>query len=120
MSAAAPSAYARFTADLAARWERAKPVALGLAIGLVAGPIISGMVGFQMRSSTAQTLVHNGVVGQQAIFCADRARADTPNTVGLEWNARNDLARRFATMPGATATQVDYDVVRACADRLAR
>ena len=118
MSAAAPSAYARFTADMSARWVKAKPIALGLAIGLVAGPIISGMVGFQMRSSTARTLVHDGVVGQQAIYCADRAHAETPNTAALDWNARNDLARRFATTPGTT--QVDYEVQRACADRLVR
>lgn len=118
MSAAAPSAYARFTADLAARWARAKPILLGLGIGLVAGPIISGMAGFQMRTSTAQTQLRDGIVAQQAIFCADRAHADTPDSSRLDWTARNDLARRFAMMPGSS--QVDYEVVRACADRLAR
>lgn len=118
MSAAAPSTYARITADLTARWTRAKPMLLGLGIGLVAGPILSGVVGFQMRTSTAQTMLHDGVVAQQAIYCADRARADTPVTSGMDWTARNDLARRFATQPGTT--QVDYEVARACADRLVR
>jgi hypothetical protein len=116
MSAATPSAYARFTADMSARWVRAKPIAMGIAIGLVAGPIVSGMLGFQMRSSTARTLAHEGVIAQQAIFCADRARAETPNVAALDWSARSDLARRFATMPGAE--RVDYEVQRACADRL--
>lgn len=119
MSAAAPSAYARFTADLSARWLRAKPIAMGVAIGLVAGPIISGMLGFQIRSSTARTLAHDGVVAQQAMFCATRAQAEAPSTGALDWNARNDLARRFAVMPGASG-QPDYEVVRACADRLVR
>ena len=119
MSAAAPSAYARFTADLSTRWTRAKPIALGLAIGLIAGPIISGMLGFQMRSSTAQALAHDSAVAQQATFCAARARADTPTPAALDWNARDALARRFATMPGATG-QPDYAVVRACAEQLVR
>lgn len=118
MSAATPGAYARFTADVASRWTRAKPMLLGLGVGLVAGPILSGMLGFQMRTSTARTLAHEGVVAQQAIYCADRARAEAPGTAPTDWNARNDLARRFATTPGTT--QVDYEVMRACADRLAR
>ena len=119
MSAGTPSAFARFCADASARWTRAKPLLLALGVGLVAGPIISGMVGFQMRTSTAQTLAHAGVVEQQAIFCADRARAETPGSAQLDWSARNALARRFATYP-AGGTTVDPDVARACADRLAR
>lgn len=119
MSAVTPSAFVRFRADASARWTRAKPLLLALCAGLVAGPIISGMVGFQMRTSTAHTLAHNGVIEQQAIYCADRARADTPDTARLDWSARNALARRFATYP-AGGTSIDADVARACADRLAR
>ncbi|MBR0673191.1 hypothetical protein [Neoroseomonas soli] len=119
MPAGNPSALSRFSADLSRRWTQAKPVVLALAAGLVAGPIISGMVGFQMRTSTAQTLVRDGVVGQQAIFCADRARIDTPDPSRLDWTARDALARRFATMPGG-GTEIDPDVARACATRLTR
>lgn len=119
MPTAAPSAFARLRADAAGRWVRAKPLLLMLCAGLVAGPIISGMVGFQMRTSTARTLAHNGVVEQQAIYCADRARADTPDAARLDWTARNTLARRFATYP-AGGTTIDPDVANACADRLAR
>lgn len=119
MSAGTPSAFARFSADASQRWAKARPLLLALGVGLVAGPVISGMVGFQMRTSTAQTLARNAVVDQQAIFCADRARADTPDPGRLDWSARNDLARRFAAMPvGGTA--IDPDVARACAERLAR
>ncbi|MBR0658682.1 hypothetical protein [Neoroseomonas oryzicola] len=119
MSADTPSVFARLRADASARWTRAKPLLLALGVGLVAGPIISGMIGFQVRTSTAQTLVHNGIVEQQAIHCASRARGDTPDTARLDWSARTALARRFSTDP-AGGTAVDPDVARACADRLAR
>lgn len=119
MSAGTPSAFARFSADVSARWTRGKPVLLALCVGLVAGPIISGMAGFQMRTSTAQTLIHESAVEQQAISCANRARRDTPDTKGLDWTTRNNLARRFATDP-AGGTDIDPDVARACGDRLAR
>lgn len=119
MSAGTPSAFARFSSDVSARWTTAKPLLLALGVGLVAGPIISGMVGFQMRTSTAQTLAHSGVVEQRAIYCADRARVETPDTARLDWSTRNTLARRFATSP-VGGNDVDPDVARACADRLAR
>ena len=119
MSAGTPSAFARFSADCGNRWTKAKPLLLALGAGLIAGPIISGMVGFQMRTSTAETLAHNGVVEQRAMYCADRARMDTPGARDLDWSARNTLSRRFATNP-AGGTNIDPDVARACADLLAR
>ena len=100
----------------AAKWTAAKPVAMGLAVGLIAGPIISGFAGFQVRTSTAQATTRASVVEQQASFCAERARAATPGTAALGWQARGDLARQWATMPGATA--VDPDVVYACSSKL--
>ena len=119
MSDGTKSAFSRFTSGAGARWESAKPKLLWLGVGLVAGPIISGMVGFQMRTSTAQTLARDGVVEQQAIYCAHRARLDTSEPTALDWSARNNLARRFTTMPPG-GTNIDPDVARACADLLAR
>ena len=46
----------------AAKWAAAKPVAIGLAVGLVAGPVISGLAGFQVRTGTAQAAARAGVV----------------------------------------------------------
>lgn len=100
----------------AAKWTAAKPVAMGLAIGLIAGPIISGFAGFQVRTSTAEAAARAGIVEQQAAFCAERARAATPDTAALGWQARGDLARQWAAMPGTTA--VDQDVVYACSSKL--
>ena len=46
MSAGTPSAFTRFSEAAATRWTMAKPLLLALGVGLVAGPVISGMVGF--------------------------------------------------------------------------
>jgi hypothetical protein len=119
MSAGTPSAFARIAEAAATRWTTAKPLLLALGVGLVAGPVISGMVGFQMRTSTAQTLAHSGVVAQQAIHCDTQARLENADPKALDWSARNTLARRFATLPPG-GDRVDPDVARACADRLAR
>jgi hypothetical protein len=94
----------------------AKPIAIGLAIGLIAGPIISGFAGFQVRTSTAQAAARAGIVEQQAAFCAERARAAAPGTALLDWRERTDLARKWAAMPGSAI--VDPDVVSACAGKL--
>jgi hypothetical protein len=99
-----------------AKWAAAKPVVIGLAIGLIAGPIASGFAGFQVRTSTAEAAARAGIVEQQAAFCAERARAATPNTAALGWQARSDLARQWAAMPGTTA--VNPDVVYACSSKL--
>jgi hypothetical protein len=107
----------------AAKWAAAKPVAIGLAVGLIAGPIISGFAGFQVRTSTAQEAARAGVVEQQATFCAERARAATTGAAPtgtaapLDWQGRTELARRWAVMPGSTAV-VDPDVIYACSGKL--
>ncbi|MBV1796545.1 hypothetical protein [Siccirubricoccus sp. G192] len=100
----------------AAKWATAKPIAIGLAIGLVAGPFISSFAGFQVRTSTAQTAARAGIVEQQAMFCAERARAAVPSTASLDWQGRSELARKWATMPGSTIA--DSEVVYACSGKL--
>ena len=100
----------------AAKWAAAKPIAIGLAIGLLAGPIASGLAGFQVRTSTAQAAARAGVIEQQAAFCAERARAASSGTALLDWQGRTDLARKWAAMPGSTV--VDPEVVYACAGKL--
>jgi hypothetical protein len=100
----------------AARWASAKPVALGLAIGLVAGPIVSGYAGFQVRTSVANAATRAGVIEQQAGFCAERARASSPATARSDWQGQMALARQWSVMPGSTA--VDQDVVIACSRKL--
>ena len=94
----------------------AKPIAIGFALGLVAGPVISGFIGFQVRTSTAQAATRASVVEQQATFCAERARAASAGTALLDWRERTDLARKWAAMPGSAI--VDPDVVYTCSGKL--
>jgi hypothetical protein len=100
----------------AAKWAAAKPIVIGVAVGLIAGPIISGVTGFQIRTSTAQAAARAGIVEQQATFCAERARAAVPSAATLGWQERSELARKWAVMPGSTV--VDSDVVYACSGKL--
>jgi len=60
----------------AAKWAAAKPIAIGLAIGLTAGPVISGLAGFQVRTSTAQAAARAGVVDPDVVHaCAGKLPA---------------------------------------------
>ena len=104
--------------DVSARWQAAKPMLTGLVIGLIAGPIVSGMTGFQVRTSTAEAATRAGIVEQQASFCAERARAAGPIASPLGWQERGDLARRFGAMSDGAA--VDPEVVYACSSKLSR
>ena len=101
----------------ASRWESAKPRLMYLVIGLIAGPIITSIAGWQVTSGSAHSQVRAGIVEQQALFCEAKARADVAQPSKLEWTARTDLAKKWAVMPGATTTQ--SDVVSACASKLA-
>ena len=103
--------------NAASKWTAAKPAAIALAVGLVAGPLISNYVGWQVTSGTARAEVQAGIVEQQAMFCAARARADVPTAATLDWTARYDLAVKWAVMPGSART--DSDVTSACARKLA-
>jgi hypothetical protein len=99
------------------KWQAAKPAAIALTIGLVAGPLISNYVGWQVTSRTARAEIHAGLVEQQAMFCEARARADVSAPGELNWTARYELAVKWAPMPGAGP--VDADVTSACARKLA-
>ncbi len=105
-------------ARAASKWAEVKPVVFGAVIGLIAGPILSGYLGFQVRSSSAQAAAHSAMVEMQADICSFRAHRDTPATTALGWQAQNDLARSHAAMPGSEV--VDPEVVYACAGKLAR
>jgi hypothetical protein len=102
--------------SMTSKWESIKPKIVYLVIGLVAGPVLSGLFGLQVLSSTARNQVQAGLVDLQATYCATNARIDTADTTKLDYTARNDLAKKFAIMPGATTA--DFSVVSACAQKL--
>jgi len=101
----------------ASAWESAKPKVMYLVIGLIAGPIITSIAGWQVLSGTARDQLHAGMIEQQATFCAANARTEMPDTSKLDYTARNELAKKWAVMPGATVAE--SDVTNACARKLA-
>ena len=104
-------------ASVTSKWTAAKPAAIALTIGLVAGPLISNYIGWQVTSRTARAEIHAGIVEQQAIFCEARARANVSAPGELDWTARYELAVKWAAVPGAGPA--DSDVTSACARKLA-
>ncbi len=101
----------------AARWQTVKPKVVYLAIGLIAGPLITSFAGLQVLSGTARDQTRAGIVELQAMICAAQARTEVADTSKLEWTARSDLAKKWAVMPGATTA--DPDAASACARKLA-
>ena len=102
---------------ISAKWEAAKPAVYALAIGLVAGPFISNMLGWQVTSGSAQSQARAGVVEQGAMLCEERARREVKDTGKLDWSARSDLAKKWSIMPGSSSA--DSEIASACARRLA-
>ena len=100
-----------------AKWQTAKPIVFALAIGLVAGPLISNYMGWQVTHAFAQTQMRENVTEQLAMICAARAKADVADTGTLDWSARNALAKKWVVTAGAPLA--DLDVADACARRLA-
>ena len=102
---------------MASTWESAKPKVMYLVIGLIAGPFISNMAGWQVLSSTARDQARAGAIEQQALFCAAGARTEVADTSKLDYSARSALAKKWAVMPGSTTAE--SDVTNACAKKLA-
>ena len=106
--------------SIATTWTSARPRLFALAIGLVAGPLLTNFFGYQTTTSTAMAQVRAGIVEQQALGCEVRARADVAEPGKLGWSARTDLAKKWVAMPGAKPGALTYpEVETACADKLA-
>ena len=78
---------------------------IGVVIGLVAGPIITSFIGWQVGFSTMEEQVSAAVIEQQALFCAERVMADPAYATfdGLEFGAKRDLVTPHAQMPDQDA-----------------
>jgi hypothetical protein len=85
-------------------------------IGVTLGTAISGVVGWQVPKAIAQSQLETAVHEQQALFCESQARADNPEASGLEPTARQNLAGKWAIMPGAKSA--NRSVTDACARKL--
>jgi hypothetical protein len=102
---------------IAAKWQSAKPRVIALAVGLVVGPLLTNYFELQQTTGSARAQARAGVVEVQALFCEARARLENADPAKLDWTARNDLAKKWAALPGQTET--DSDVTSACAGKLA-
>ena len=99
-----------------AKWQAAKPIVFALAIGLVAGPLISSYMGWQVTRATAQAQMRENVTEQLAMVCAARAKAEVADAGALDWSARSELAKKWVVTAGAPLA--DLDVTDACTRRL--
>jgi hypothetical protein len=97
-------------------WQRYKPMAIALVVGLVIGPFISNGLGWQVTSSAARTQTHDGVVEQQALACERQARSDAAEPAKMDWTAQRELAKKAAAKSGAGAE--NWDVINACTRKL--
>ena len=98
------------------KWEKMKPIVIALALGLIVGPFISNMIGWQVTSGALEEQVRTAVVEQQALFCVERIRATGQDTSGFEYSALKDLAKRWSVMQDQDSA--DYDVAYACSVKL--
>ncbi len=91
-------------------------IAIAFVVGLVVGPLISSMIGWQVTSGALEEQVRTAVVEQQTLFCVERIRATGQDTSGFEYSALKDLAKRWSVMPDQDSA--DYDVAYACSVKL--
>ena len=98
-------------------WQKAKPIIVALGFGLIAGPILTGELGWQVTSGKAEAALRDAIVEQGALFCAQRVRAEVKAPGDLDFNARSQLAEKWGVVPGATAA--DPAVTEKCAFKLA-
>lgn len=103
---------------VAEQWDVLKPLALVLALGLVAGPLISNYMGWQVTSGSAERQSRDAAIRQQAMVCDAMARSDRPDAATLDWGARRSLAEKHAVMPGRQ--DAESGVAMACSDLLAK
>lgn len=102
------------------KWTQWKPVLGGLVIGLVAGPILSAYLGWQVSTDTMREQIEATSVGVQSRVCVWRAREAAQNSAEMGYNDRLELAKKYALMPWMEAGSANYDVVSACTNELAQ
>jgi hypothetical protein len=99
-----------------AKWTENKPRIIALVAGLVLGPLISNMAGWQVTASAAQAQARAGVVERLASICDVGARGAVADPAKLDWSARGELAKKWAVIAGAAAAE--FDVTNACERKL--
>lgn len=99
-------------------WNAWVPFMKGLAVGVIAGPIIFLWAGWGVTTSTSNGYMRAALVKSEASICAARALGENKNAAKLDYNGRNKLAEKWAIMPGQKPGTADSDVSYACASLL--
>lgn len=94
-------------------WDRVKLPTLMLVIGLIAGPLLSNSMGWQVTRSAAERQSADSAIHQQAMICAYNAEGDIPDAAKLDWSTRRTLSEKYAVMPGRD--MAEPGVASACA-----
>ena len=100
-------------------WNAWVPFLKGLAVGVIAGPILMLWLGWMVTSSTMEGQVQAALVKAEASICVARALRENKDAAKLDYQARSKLAEKWAVMPGQKAGKADSDVASVCADKLA-
>lgn len=95
------------------QWNSIRLPLMLLAVGLIAGPLLSNYMGWQVTRGFAERQSAASAIEQQAMICAHNARSETPDTAALSWAARRELSEKYAVMPGRDAANAG--VANACA-----
>lgn len=99
------------------RWARWRGPVIWLVIGLVAGPLISNAIGWQVTSRTAHKEVSQAIVRQQAAMCEMRVRAHVKNLTHKNFDQQSALAQKYAHFPWSH--HVRQAVIDRCTNALA-
>lgn len=104
--------------DVQKTWNAWVPFLKGLAVGVIAGPIIALWVGWGVTTSVMNGQVRAALVNSEATFCAARALNENKDAAKLTYDARFKLAEKWAIMPGQKPGKADSDVSYACSEKL--
>lgn len=102
-----------FQDRIADGWDRIKIPAAMLVVGLIAGPLLSNAMGWQVTRSAAERQSAESAIHQQAMICAYNAGGDIPDAATLDWSTRRTLSEKYAIMPGRDVAEPG--VAAACA-----
>jgi len=103
------------TNPVASRWAAGLPKLIYLAVGLLLGPVIANLAGWQLTAAQVQNQTDAKIIEEQIRACVTKARLEAPAASMLSFAERDELARKWASSSGAIGNKV----YKGCARQLA-
>lgn len=100
-------------------WNDWVPFLKGLAVGVIAGPIIFLWAGWGVTTSAMEGQKQAALVNSEATICAARALLENKDAAKLDYQARSKLAEKWSIMPGQKPGTADSDVTYSCSEKIA-